>query len=222
MVNKIRNGIVWISTPKCATSTCAKHLEEFCDWKGMKYTERNRHGVMAPKNYVNLGHLFSGDVNWEVVKNDDRAVIGSIRNPMDRFISHYLHHISFGDRFKGYEKNVSKFYLENNGNTTFEEGFGTLNNYMVKYLGVGDDEVWDSELLKKKYDFFFVSEEIPQSLENFKKYTGYNFKNKELKTNITDKPRIYKSKKFKEEFIKNNENDYELYNFILENYGFKK
>ena len=88
---------------------------------------------------------------------------------MDRFISHYLHHISFGDRFKGYEKNVSKFYLENNGNTTFEEGFGTLNNYMVKYLGVGDDEVWDSELLKKKYDFFFVSEEIPQNLENFKK-----------------------------------------------------
>jgi len=88
---------------------------------------------------------------------------------------------------------------------------------MVKYLGVGDDEVWDSELLKKKYDFFFVSEEIPQSLENFKKYTGYNFKNKELKTNITDKPRIYKSKKFKEEFIKNNENDFLTWEQVTHN-----
>ena len=50
MVNKIRNGIVWVRTPKCATSTMAVHLQNFCEWKDMNYTQSSHHGTMAPKN----------------------------------------------------------------------------------------------------------------------------------------------------------------------------
>ena len=79
MVNKIRNGIVWVRTPKCATSTMAVHLQNFCEWKDMNYTQSSHHGTMAPKNCINLGHLWSDEVNWDVVKQEN-DLIDNLKN----------------------------------------------------------------------------------------------------------------------------------------------
>lgn len=219
MVNKIRNGVVWIRTPKCATSTIAKHLENFCNWKGMKYTPHDLHGDMAPTNFINLGHLYSGDVNWQVTLQENRGVMGSIRNPLDRFISHYKHRVKLG--MLSNIKNISSQYINHFDSMHFESYFRGVDNYLCKYLGVGDDNGWSKELLDERYDFFFVSEYLHQSLEKFEKLTGYTFENKGDKVNVSDNFGINLTDDFLETFKENNKNDYELYNYIIEKYGYK-
>lgn len=223
MVNKIRNGVVFIRTPKCATSTIAKHLQSFCDWKGMNYTPAGEHGNMAPPKYFNLGHLYAGNVNWDIVKREQRGVIGAVRDPLSRFISHYKHNVSintFSPQIK--EMGISKFYIENHHNTHFENEFRGMDNYMVKYLGVGDDTHWSSDMLKSKYDFMFVAEQIQLGLEKFQKLTGYGFQNTDMYENKSEKLRLYKTQEFIDLFKERNKQDYELYNFVLERYGYEK
>ena len=219
MVNKIRNGIVWVRTPKCATSTMAVHLQNFCEWKDMNYTQSSHHGTMAPKNCINLGHLWSDEVNWDVVKQENRGVMGSVRNPFDRFLSHYKHHRRLG-YYSQYENNISSFYLENYENTHFEDTFRGMDNYLCKYLGVGGDDAWDESLLKERYDYFTVSEDLPKSLIKFEKLTGYKFENKSLINNSIDSELI-QTDEFIETFKNRNKNDYELYNFVLNYYGYE-
>ena len=220
MVNKIKNGIIWIRTPKCATSTVAIHLENFCKWKGMRYTPSTEHNSMAPNKYANLGHLWGGNVNWDVIHREDRAVIGSIRNPLDRFISHYKHHVKL-KKYISYEDDVSSFYLENYHNTHFENFFKGLDNYLCKYLGIGDDKGWDKQLLDDRYDLIFASEYIPQGLDKFEKFTGYTFENKDLKENVNSDKKQIITHEFLELFRQNNRNDYELYNYVVEKYGYR-
>lgn len=220
MVNKIRNGVVWIRTPKCGTTTIAEHLEKFCNWKGMKYTSEYEHSNVAPINYFNLGHLWAGDVNWEVIKIEQRGVMASIRNPLDRFLSHYKHHLMEG-RYLQYGNDVSSFYLENYDKENFESSFRGLDNYLCKYLSVGDDIKWDSSLLKKRYDYFTVSEHLQQSLNKFEKLTGYSVPNKELVKNKTEY-KLVLNDNFLKLFNDRNKNDFELYNYVLENYGYEK
>ena len=121
MVNKIKNGIVWVRTPKCATSTMAIHLQNFCEHKKIKFTSATEHGSMAPTRYVNLGHLWEGMVNWDVTIREKRFVMGSIRHPLNRFLSHYKHYVFRERRFQDYIKDISSFYLENYHNTHFED-----------------------------------------------------------------------------------------------------
>tara|TARA_B110000858_G_C17748381_1_gene448445 strand:- start:482 stop:1150 length:669 start_codon:yes stop_codon:yes gene_type:complete len=219
MVNKIRNGIVWVRTPKCATSTMAVHLQNFCEWKGMKYVSSNIHNSEPPKNQINLGHLRISDVNWDVINNENRGVMGSIRDPLTRFVSHYKHNRREG-WYEKYENNVSSFYLENCDNTHFEDTFRGMDNYLCKYLGVGDDVKWDESLLKERYDYFTVSEDLPKSLSKFEKLTGYTFENKSLIYNSIDSELI-QTDEFIKTFKDRNKNDYELYNFILNYYGYE-
>ena len=79
MVNKIKNGIVWVRTPKCATSTMAIHLQNFCEDRKMKFTSSLEHGFMAPNKYVNLGHLWEGMVNWDVAFREKRRSTTALR-----------------------------------------------------------------------------------------------------------------------------------------------
>ena len=218
MVNKIRNGVIWIRTPKCATSTMAVHLESFCNWKKMKFTSSNDHNSTPPSNYINLGHLWGGNVNWDVITRENRGVMGSVRNPLDRFLSHYKHHLR-DDRNAQYGNDVSSFYLQNYKVEHFEDVFRGLDNYLCKYLGVGDDISWDSQLLKSRYDYFTVTEYFNKSLEKFEKLTGYKFENKELIENKTENSLIL-TDEFLELFKERNKNDFELYEFIIESYGY--
>ena len=218
MVNKIRNGIVWVRTPKCATTTIAHHIKKFCIWKGIEYIDELEHGIMPGMGLANLGHLWSGDVNWNVVKNESRGVMGSVRHPLSRFLSHYKHHLR-EDRYKRCGDNVSLFYLENYHNTHFEPYFRGMDNYICKYLGVGDDDNWSSETLLFKYDFLTVAEKMEQSLVKFQNFTGYKFEDKDLIKNKTDKDLII-TDEFVELFEERNKNDYELYDFILKHFKF--
>ncbi len=218
MVNKIRNGIVWVRTPKCATTTIAHHIKKFCIWKGIEYIDELEHGIMPGKGIVNLGHLWSGDVNWNVVKQESRGVMGSVRHPLSRFLSHYKHHLR-EDRYKQYDDNVSLFYLENYHNTHFEPYFRGMDNYICKYLGVGDDDTWSSEAVLLKYDFLTVAEKMEQSLVKFQNFTGYKFEDKDLIKNKTDKDLII-TNEFVELFEERNKNDYELYDFTLKHFKF--
>ena len=218
MVNKIKNGIVWVRTPKCATSTIAVHLQNFGEWKDINSTQSNDHGSMAPKNWINLGHLWSGDVNWDIVKQESRGVVGSIRNPLDRFLSHYKHHLR-DNRHQTHGNDVSLYYLNNHHIEHLESVFRGMDNYLCKYLGVGDDDKWDSELLKSRYDFFTVSEQLEKSLKKFEKLTGYTFENKSLTENKTETTLI-QTDEFIELFKERNKNDYELYDFIINHYGY--
>jgi len=221
MVNKIKNGIIWIRTPKCATSTIATHLEEFCKWKGMKYTPSNEHNSIPPTKYVNLGHLHSSSVNWNVVKLENRASIGSVRNPLDRFLSHYKHRIRMNE-YIDYKEDVSLFYLNNYHNTNFEGFFKGIDNYLCKYLGVGDDLHWDVDILNDRYDLIIASDFLNKGLKRFEKSTGYSFKNEEYKTNTApETQQLIITDEFLEKFKENNKNDYELYNYVLEKYEYR-
>lgn len=221
MVNRLKNGIVWIRTPKCATTTLSVHFEKFCKWKKMKYTPSTEHNFMPPTYYMNLGHLWAGSVNWDTVKRESRGVMASIRNPLDRFISHYKHNVEIDNRFKNYDTNVSSFYLENFHNTHFEPMFRGMDNYLCKYLGIGDDSGWDKKLFDKRYNFIFVTKYIKEGLENFEKLTEYNFEHKDFVTNTTsDTPQII-TDEFINKFKDNNKNDYELYNYVLEKYEYR-
>lgn len=213
MVNKIKNGIVWVRTPKCATSTMAVHLQNFCEHKKIKFTASTEHGSMAPNKYVNLGHLWEGMVNWNVAFREKRLVMGSIRNPLDRFLSHYKHHLRDG-RYPEYGNNVSKFYLENHHNTHLESEFRGMDNYLSKYLG-------DKSKIKERYDFFTVSEYFNDSLEKLENIINYTFDNKSLVENKTDFNLII-TDEFINLFEKHNKDDYELYDFVIKNYGYEK
>jgi hypothetical protein len=213
MVNKIKNGIVWVRTPKCATSTMAVHLQNFCEDRKMKFTASTEHGSMAPTRYVNLGHLWEGMVNWNVAFREKRLVMGSIRNPLDRFLSHYKHHLRDG-RYPEYGNNVSKFYLENHHNTHLESEFRGMDNYLSKYLG-------DKSKIKERYDFFTVSEYFNDSLEKLENIINYTFDNKSLVENKTDFNLII-TDEFINLFEKHNKDDYELYDFVIKNYGYEK
>lgn len=218
MVNKIRNGIVWIRTPKCATTTIAEHLEGFCEWKNMKYISQYEHNAIPPQKYINLGHLWAGDVNWDVLISDDRGIMGSIRNPLSRFLSHYKHLLKDG-RYGDYGSDVSSFYLNNYDKEHLEDSFRGLDNYMCKYLKVGDDLAWDSSLVKSRYDFFTVTEFMDSSLNKFEKLTGYTFPNKTLIKNKSESNLII-TNEFLELFKSRNKNDYELYDFVISEYKF--
>ena len=217
MVNKMKNGIVWVRTPKCATTTMSEHLEGFCKWKGVRYIPQNEHGLMAPINFVNLGHLWGGDVNWDTVKREQRGVMGSVRNPLNRFLSHYKHHLREGRNFE-YGNDVSSFYLENYNREHFEDAFRGIDNYLCKYLNVGDDNSWDSSLIKERYDFFTITEQFENSLVQFEKLTGYSVPNKELVKNKTESTLVL-TNEFLELFKERNKNDFELYNFVISEYG---
>jgi len=219
MINKIKNGIVWIRTPKCATSTIAIHLEDFCKSNQIKFTSSTEHGSMAPINYANLGHLWGGMVNWDIVKKENRLVIGSVRNPLHRFLSHYKHHLR-DRRYQEYGNDVSSFYLENYHNTHFESDFRGMDNYLCKYLGVGDDKGWDKKLVKEKYDFIFISEKLKEGLEKFESIFNYSFDDKDYKTNTIDKKLIITPEFFKL-FEERNKYDFELYNYIEHEYGYR-
>ena len=211
MVNKIKNGIVWVRTPKCATSTMAIHLQNFCEHKKIKFTASTEHGSMAPNKYVNLGHLWEGMVNWDVAFREKRLVMGSIRNPLDRFLSHYKHFLRDG-RYPEYGNNVSKFYLENHHNTHLESEFRGIDNYLSKYLG-------DKSKIKERYDFFTVSEYLNDSLKKFENIVKYTFKNKSLVENKTDFSLIL-TDEFVKLFEERNKDDYELYEYVITEYGY--
>ena len=218
MVNKIKNGIVWVRTPKCATSTMAVHLQNFCEHKKIKFTDSTEHGSMAPNKYVNLGHLWEGMVNWNVAFREKRLVMGSIRNPLDRFLSHYKHHLRDG-RYPDYGNNVSKFYLENHHNSHLESEFRGMDNYLCKYLGVGNDKSWNKDLVSDRYDFFTVTEYLKESLIKLENVTGYSFEDKDLVKNNTEYNLIL-TDEFISKFKELNKNDFELYEFILKQYKY--
>ena len=220
MVNKIKNGIVWVRTPKCATSTLAVHLQNFCEDSNIKFTGSTEHDTMAPNKYVNLGHLWSGNINWDVVKKENRLVIGSVRNPFHRFLSHYKHYVFRERRFQDYTKDISSFYLENYHNTHFEDKFRGMDNYLCKYLGVGDDDGWDKDLVKERYDFFFVSDQLEEGLSKFEKIIDYTFEDKDYKTNTTTQ-KLKITPEFFRLFEERNKNDFELYNYIQYEYGYR-
>ena len=220
MVNKIRNGVVWIRTTKCATSTTAIHLQKFCEWKKMKFISSEEHGSAPPPNYMNLGHLWAGHVNWNVVKRNDMGIMGSIRNPLDRFLSHYKHHTIQEGRFTQYGDDASSFYLENFDNTHFEKDFRGIDNYLTKYLQVGTDRKLDTKLIKERYDFFFVAEEMEKSLVKFEKLTGYTFANKDIRENVTKNDKLIITDEFIEKFTENNQIDYQLYEYVIKEYGY--
>ena len=219
MVNKIKNGIVWIRTPKCSTSTIRVHLQRFSNWMNLKITDSFSHDSFPLKKFINLGHLWAEDVNWDVVKNDNRFVMGSIRNPLDRFLSHYKHHLREG-RYPQYDNDVSSFYLENYHNTHFEPYFRGMDNYLCKYLGIGDDKSWNKDLILDRYDFFTVTEYLKESLVKFENITGYSFEDKDLVKNNTEYSLIL-TDEFINKFKELNKNDFDLYEFILKKYEYK-
>jgi hypothetical protein len=94
-----------------------------------------------------------------------------------------------------------------------------MDNYICKYLGVGDDDTWSSEAVHYKYDFLTVAEKMEQSLVKFQNFTGYKFEDKDLMKNKTDKDLII-TDEFVELFEERNKNDYELYDFTLKHFKF--
>lgn len=220
MVNKIRNGVVWIRTPKCATTTTAIHLQSFCEWKKMKYLSVDEHGSVPPPNYMNLGHIWAGNVNWNTIKRTDMGSMASIRNPLDRFISHYKHHTIQEGRFGQYGDDISSFYLENFSNTHFENYFRGMDNYIAKYLDVITKEKLDIKLVKERYDFFVVAEDIDKSLMKFERLTGYTFNNKDIRENVTQNTNLIITDEFVKKFKENNQIDYQLYEYVIKEYGY--
>ena len=210
MVNKIKNGIVFIKTSKCGTETVSHHLNTLANSPLFRLKTTDEQGIFPEKGYVNLQHIQWSDINYDLVKLENRAIISCVRNPLTRMMSHYRHLRDSENRYQKYGSDFGSWYAENYHNTNLEKGYNGLDNYLSKYMGIY--EISDID----KYDFIFVLEKIDYCVIEFTKQTGIEFKPK-LKNKAITNDRLLINRKQINLFEKNNKLDYDIYNHILIN-----
>lgn len=210
MVNKIKNGIVFIKTPKCGTETVSHHLSILANSQLFKLKTTDIQGEFPDKGYVNLQHLQWKEINHDLIKAENRAIISCIRNPLTRMMSHYRHLRDSENRYSEYGSDFGSWYAENYHNTNLEKGYNGLDNYISKYMGITKLSDIDN------YDFIFVLEQLDDYVDEFSKKTGVNFVNQtKNKSNSSD--RLLINREQFDLFAKNNKLDYDIYTHIIKN-----
>lgn len=225
-------NIIYIRTPKCATTSGKSELLRYAKSNKMKVLDgvlgfvgdeyhnwKSIHSSNVGSGYnINLDHVSGTDRNINRLKsimnpNNDSVIVGSIRDPLDRLVSNY-----FGTPSNIWTKDSNGFnswYLSNynkevhdifKGHRIFPDFW--INNYLINYLGF--DVNFTEEDVKQKYDMILFAEYFDQSMKKLSNLLDFEFKT--IVKNKTKKPDSIKiSDEVIELFKENNKEDYRLY-----------
>lgn len=213
MVNKLKNGIVFIKTPKSSSTTVASYLKILSNFKPLfklrTFEEQNQ---FPDKGSVNLQHLKWRDVNQDMIDINNMAVISCIREPLSRMKSHFRHKRDKEGHFHLYGNDFGTWYENCHLNTKLENGDVNLDNYISQYWGISD-----VNQIKNRFDFIFITEYMNKSTSLFSNKTGIQFES--TIKNISDTTdELLITKEQEELFIESNKLDYEIYEFVINNY----
>ena len=239
-------NIIFIKTPKCASTSIKSELIRYSTYKNLKVLDYaigfknefsiknswidnlNAHGIYAPKhdnmNYnINVDHVTGTDENINRLKEimdptKDFIIISIIRDPLSRLISNYT-----GTPSTGWTKTSEGFndwYLKNNDKNVMEVFKGVHKMFpdfwMNNFLS-NYIGVDNPKDVKSKYDLVLIVEEFDKSLEKLSELLGFKF-NESFENKGFRGTKIEPSQEVIDLFKENNNKDYELYNTCKELY----
>jgi hypothetical protein len=209
----MRSSYILIKTPKTGTETLRSLFIEYCNKHGLRYLDVAYEEVfkIQPKpmfdfsvDHINNSNEFLPRVR-SLMKNDVK-LISSVREPLERAMSHYYfsnpcrESISFNDFYSKYNGHVLSGWKKN---------IDVVDNQMCTYMGI--NKIGEVEDI---YEHVFILENFQKSLDIFSEKLGYKLVSKVVNRGTVKKIKTV-SRDVKEQFIKNNEMDYLLYEECL-------
>lgn len=238
-------NIIYIRTPKCATTSGQQELVRYAKTKGLNIMHKgtgfkNEYNITSPwlqslknvdifsnthvgKNYnLNIDHVTGTDKNIKRLKSlmevgNDNFLISSVRDPLERLVSNY-----FGTpntQWDMSEEGFNKWYLSNHDKDVTHIFKGVTKVFPDFWINNFLCNYLDTnaDLVGDKYDFVIIAEEFKSSMEKISTILDFPFK--ESNHNKTpNKPKINISDEVRELFYNNNKEDYKLYDKCRELY----
>jgi hypothetical protein len=226
-------NFLYIKTPKTASELIKRYLRQYGDDAGLKrnsnplskFFENKKfeysaeHIMMTPKV---IKHFYSSNN-----KNYSSLILTSIREPLDRMVSHYY--------FSNLNRNQMTFdewYYDYHHGTLKKLKFGwkpydsmgdrepahfDIDDYQLNYIGVHNPtDVF------QLYDFIFVSEKVEEQVTLLEKVLDFKIQRYEGEKHINHNKNypdvIEVSREIKDLFRERNQRDYELYDFVNQTY----
>ena len=203
-------SLVFIKTPKTGSETILYFFKEvFKEQNILIDANDNIFKYPDEKKFdISLGHIpyeekYINKLN-KIMKNKI-LYITSLREPLDRSISHFYYSHPLRNKIK-YEEWYNRDYSKRgfNDNTNID----LVNNCMSNYIGINNVEE-----LNKIYFHVFILEEFNTSLKIFFSKIGICVnKNYEIKNKNKNRKNNFLSNNTKQLFYKNNVLDYDIYN----------
>jgi hypothetical protein len=226
-------NFLYIKTPKTASELIKRYLRLYGNAAELtrnsnslgEYFEINffeyscEHIMMTPKV---LKHFFSKN-NRQL----DSLILTSVRNPLDRMVSHYYFsniyktQMDFNEWYLNYHHNKlpnSQFgWKPNNKLGYFEPVYHNLDNYQLQYIGL-----MEPNNVFVLYDYVFISEKVEEQFDEFEKVVDYKFARyegeKKINHNKNYPEEIVISEEVKNIFMERNQKDYVLYDYVYKHY----
>ena len=226
-------NFLYIKTPKTASELIKRYLRLYGDDAGLKRNSNSlgkffenkdfgysaEHIMMTPKV---VKHFYSSNN-----KNYSSLILTSIREPLDRMVSHYYfsnlnrNQMTFDEWYYDYyHENLKKLKFgwkpyETMGDR--EPAHFDIDNYQLNYIGVHNPtDVF------QLYDFIFVSEKVEQQVTLFEKVLDYQiqrYQGEKLINHNKNYPDVIKvSQEIKDLFRESNQRDYDHYDFVNQTY----
>lgn len=227
-------NILYIKTPKTASELIKRYLIEYAKIAELNINNNSLSKFFLQKNFeICAEHIM---MTPEIIKhfyssnnkNYNSLIFTSIREPLNRMVSHYYYsnlyrnEMSFDEWYQNYYYGRLEKYKFGWGTSTImgdrEPIHYNIDNYQLNYLGVSNPT--DVYFI---YDFIFLSEKVEEQISlvesildvKITRYEGKNFIN-----NNNNYPKNIKvSKQTENLFKERNQKDYELYNFVSKNYN---
>jgi len=224
--NKKAQAVVYIKTHKTASTLVRKAVEKYADINGL--------GKLIPPAEEQSNFVCNMSETWLASLDSDYGVsarhiaydrdffnrllpgavcISSVREPLQRAISHYYylhpdrHSPDFPDFNHWYAENLNTAVVSCPTQDDVHAGF---DNYMARWLGLSGG--LDETSLCEVYDLVCVQEKMDLSLQRLSEILGFEVKNERVrssKKNTYQKFRV--SAEIAELFRERNQLDYQLY-----------
>lgn len=226
-------NFLYIKTPKTASELIKRYLRQYGDAAGLqrnsnplgKYFETKKfeysaeHIMMTPKV---LKHFFNSNN-----KDYSSLILTSIRNPLERMISHYYFsnlnksHMTFDEWYNSYHhgklEKLKFGWKPFNTLGDREPVHFNIDNYQLNYIGVNNPT--DVFYL---YDYVFISEKVEEHVTLFENIIDFKIQryqgDKHINHNKNYPDSIEVSQETKDFFMERNQKDYELYDFVNQTY----
>lgn len=201
-------NILYAKTPKTGSSSVRDTLIDYCVIKGIKYSTNSVTGINKINSNVgaSLGHitydLLIKEVKPKLIHNNKTLIISSVREPLDKYISHCGYLGLNVNNYKGFKnKGWNKI----------------MDNQMCYYLGFKNLESITKENIKNRFDYVTILDEWGNSMNKLSELmetqlNNYHSNKNPKRKNNQINPSIISL------FKKNNEMDYKLYELCKEIY----
>lgn len=226
-------NFLYIKTPKTASELIKRYLRQYGEATGLKrnsnplgqYFENKNFGyftehiMMTPKV---LKHFYNSND-----KNYSSLILTSIREPLQRMVSHY-----YFSNLNRHEMDFNEWYYNYHHGTLKKVKFGwkpfetlgdrepvhfDIDNYQLNYIGV-----YNPLDVFYLYDYVFVSEKVEEHITLFEKTLDFKIERYQGDKHINHNKNYPDSIEISEEtenlFRERNQRDYELYDFVNETY----